>query len=527
MARRNAYGACGLRGVPLVRRKLRRTSGREWSTDPPTRSVCAAVVAVGKALLVGAPVALLLSCGCAPTSASSEQPKPEGRDAAVTAESPCAFLVLSQIGIDPAEVSKHSGGAVSALDAVRDAAQAHGKPLTSIGFDEYLERSSTLGAVLLEYPNDGLQVSLGTFVVDGEQYVQRTGMQAAPELVRVPKAGDGRPLRVWVPAHERAAPVELSVGGSRVVLNKLWHSFGVTTPLSGVTETFRVTNSGPEAVRLSSIGTSCGCTTVKAEGDGVLEPGEFRDLPATVKTGDQTSFKQTVTLSIVEQRTLARRDVTFVLFGNQVQILTAAPSEITFGRVRRHSKPLTRTLRLSSSSHDPFEVTSVRPGPSLPLSCDFMQIDPERASGEPAAVITLTLDPRDLGPGTHKSVLQVASSSRYRPFLSVPVGVTVLPHVEAFPGIAAFGRVPAGSVSELKVSLASDDGRPFSVEVADAPADCEVDPVCDGRQCTVGIRASFSSAGAFERRVKLKVRSETWTEDVELPCFAVVSPAKP
>lgn len=472
-------------------------------------------------------IVLLAIAGCS----SDNSPLPnlsvqESRSVRIGSQSPCVYLFLSQIGIDPSVLPEQAESDRSIPAFLQRIAETHDRSLKSVPFQEYLDKAPAAGAVVLEDSDGAISLVLGVVTVDGEQYLQMIGDRAASELVPLPLLGRDPPVRVWLAERRATDSVNVVTGETIVAFEHLWHTFGVTAPFSEQEYRFKVTNLGSTSVRLQVVSTSCGCTVAHFANGGLIPPSETEEVIATVQTGDKTSYKQIITLRVADEINQRYLDFPLMLFGNQVSVMSVVPERLDFGATRWDSPKVSRTVVLSGSSHDRFRVVDVSID-DLPITSSIgadggANYDADLDAGAEKTVISFTLDPSGLDPGTFESRARITTTSLFRPVVELPIRLTIRPRVEAVPGVVSFGRAVSGDTKEQSVSLVSANNAPFTAEVLSDSPDCQARVESKNDFHQVVIRAEFGTTGAFVRKVTLRVASESWSHKIELRCVAVV-----
>lgn len=122
---------------------------------------------------------------------------------------------------------------------------------------------------------------------------------------------------VW--RHRAGTPADdvVAIGPAKLSVNRLWRSFGATTPFTVAHTEFRLSNVSKTPLRIISINTSCGCTTVGGLTARNLPPGASAVIPVSVQTGSEPLIQQSVVVT-VKTATLRSSSSAF-LVGSQRQ----------------------------------------------------------------------------------------------------------------------------------------------------------------------------------------------------------------
>lgn len=434
-----------------------------------------------------------------------------------------AALVLSELGIDPDILGTYSRGVVAPLpfSLFREIAEQHQGQLDATTLGAYLDVTEQRAAIF-EFADGEIKVAIGSVLLGDKPYVQLVGQSMLPELAPITVMRSNPPKSTWLAKSKDGDGVSISIGKATVIVDRLWRTVGVTEPFTEAATTFRILNTSTTNVSLRFISTSCSCTTADIPKGAVLGANESEVITLRVRTGSRAQYRQDATVRLRETDGNAYRDLKLSVFGNQLCVVAATPKQVDFGQVSQGSLAI-RTLKLQSSPQDPFRVNRVN-CPGMPISAAIINHEPSSKSALNRAILELSVDPDVIGPGEHRSVLQVETTSRYRPVISVPVRVVVRGRVQALPSIVSFGTVKEGSSKERKIDLVSLDGRSFDVKLLKVPEGCDVTMSSGNRSDCLSVAASFRKPGLFEDAIALRVVSDQWQEELVLRCIAIVTP---
>ncbi|HVA51286.1 MAG TPA: DUF1573 domain-containing protein [Pirellulales bacterium] len=381
----------------------------------------------------------------------------------------------------------------------------------------YLETAGLRAAVLELAPED-FQVVFGLVTLGNHRYIQALSREALPELVPLRRFETLKPRRVWVQRSSENG-VMIAVGEARIKIDRLWHSFGVTEPFSEAETEFTLTNQSAPRIRVAYLSSSCTCTTAELANGKPLSKNESDSLVVRTKTADNTNYRQTVTLRLMEMAGGNHREVVFTIFGNQVRTVYAIPAEIDFGRVPRGELP-SRSLRLKSGPEDPFQLTSVSCA-DLPVIATVQM--GSAAPQDSETRLEFAVDAGELEPGEYKSVVGISTTSRYRPLIEVPVSFVIPHRVEVVPSVVAFGRCRPDDAQRRIVDLVAADGTSFAAEVIKVPDGCAVEKITSAKRgLSMCVHACFQKNGPVDAPIVLRAYAEGWEERVELPVVAIV-----
>lgn len=433
-----------------------------------------------------------------------------------------AYFFLSQLGVSPTSLNDSTTPGVSTIENIQRVAKSVGQRLLALSLSEYMDAVQTHGVAVLEEENGELHVILGIVTSDDEQYVQMIRGQSEPTLVAISELRGLSVKHVWITESPAPACIPLRVGNATLELDRLWHNFGLAEPFSKPSTVFHLGNTGNAPFAVHFLSTSCGCTTVSFADGTVLHPGDTMDLSAFTATADRTSITQTVSIKVIDQATKSEQDIVLTLLGNQVPILSFSPGVMDFGFTRQNDKPVVRTVRLFQTVHDHFHVVEVQ-SHGHPIQAEIKgPPDESKNRMDDPYHLVLTLDPATATPGVHKSTIDVLTSSRYRPLVQIPVEWRVPYRVESIPRKAAFGIVGLGSIKEQRINLISPNGEAFTAEVLTSPPKCDARIERRGSSAVLIVRPHFQEGGIYKQTVVVRASSQTWVEDVEIECVALV-----
>lgn len=200
------------------------------------------------------------------------------------------------------------------------------------------------------------------------------------------------------------------------------HDFGRRRSGERIEHSFRIRNSGSDALEITGIRASCGCTTAQKKNLRVA-PGASVDLPVEVdltgRSGPQNQFI-TFTTNDPENRTVSLR-----MKGHAVADIEIEPRTLNLGLVDPE-QPSPGTVTLRSTTGSPFEIHSVRANKD--------RVRAEVTFSEDRQTATVKVAPRpQKGDGRFTDVLMIDMSATTRTtervlvMWQVSTGVTVAP----------------------------------------------------------------------------------------------------
>jgi hypothetical protein len=316
---------------------------------------------------------------------------------------------------------------------------------------------------------------------------------------------------VW--RHRPGTPADdvVAIGPAKLSVNRLWRSFGATTPFTVVHSEFRLSNVSQTPLRMVSINTSCGCTTVGGVTAKSLSPGASAVIPVSVRTGSDPLIQQSVVITLTAGEATKASFIKLSLFGWQPKAIESMPRNLDFGRVYR-DHPAEMTVRLTEAAADKYQIQSINVG-TLPITFATER----RAEGH---LVHMHLNVLGLSTGDHSGVVHITNTSRWRPNVELPVHFSVASEIKARPGIVEFRDLspdrPSGPVT---VTLEHRKKEPLNVAILDMPAVLSAKIRGRGPQSEVVFYACKGQDRSSTGTVRLSAHWENGEEIVELPFY--------
>jgi hypothetical protein len=316
---------------------------------------------------------------------------------------------------------------------------------------------------------------------------------------------------------------EFAIGKTKIAVDCVRHSFGPVKPFSAVKTEFQLHNLSEQPVRIESITTSCGCTTVPEITTRTLLPRSFLKLPVSLQTSSQRVIGQQVYIFLSsetdpEKKAMAT-PITLYLYAWQPQCMEVSPGRIDFGPISR-SKTAESVIRLTESPVDRFQLRE----------CDFAglpireAVEKSEHEGLTTYLVRLRLDPAELRTGEHSATIRIKTSSRFRPVVQVPVHFTVASEIKARPAVVECAPPSKKTVlAPIAVTLNHQDGKPLRLSVLEAPDGVRAVVEKQGAQSIVKISVvpeDESKTGV----VKLRASWDGGEEVVEIPYYYFPAP---
>ena len=459
-------------------------------------------------LLFIATFASIAGCSDVPNSAESSP-------VAEAASPPFLDLFLSQSGADPTALPNIIPSNSTPWT------EMCGGILVRLTLAEYVDVAGTTGIGMVELQGGRLCTILGAVSLDEKRYVQIV-RDRMPELVSLHEFDEEQPIGVWCVEPSQQSAVSMNIGETCLSVNKLWHNFGLTRPFGTSSTEFQIKNHGESACKIDLIRTSCSCTVVELGGSKLLEPGQEMNLTARLSMGNRDSVFQVIELLLTDVKGGGARPVILTLFANRMPVVSVIPDSVDFGTVRNQDHPVHRNVRLLRTIHDRFRVEKTWSD----HACIAARVDTlpggQAASKVGGSILDIVLTPGQLTTGLHECKLHVATTSPYRPSITIPVKWEVPAPCVAVPGVAAFGLVSVGESKAEQIRLVAENGEQFSAEVKTALPDCDARIVESNGDLILVVTPHFEQTGMFDRTLVVRVVAKSWSRDISVRCGAVV-----
>ncbi len=238
-------------------------------------------------------------------------------------------------------------------------------------------------------------------------------------------------VSIWPLPPSSANNVDVHVGANTVILNGLWHDFGVVPRNTVQQARIRIANGGSEAVTASGFSTSCSCikTSVSHEDSIVIAPGDTLHIDFSAKLGDVSDLSQVFRFALSAEGDSAPADIIYGIFASTQRVPSWRPSRLDFGVVDsiRSCRPL--RIRAFEAAGEPLHIQSVKT--AGPVTFDFKI---SGASSKSASTHFIECIPIAVAPGFTADIegeVIVSTSSKERPTFHVPYRLTLSQRVAA------------------------------------------------------------------------------------------------
>ena len=435
-------------------------------------------------------------------------------------------LARAELGLDPAwPDDKMPTDAKQVLAILRDAGNSVGGSVRVVTVADAISGlgSSSSAPVMLVSQSNHLYLLLGAIDVDGELMCQLLHGDSGVSLVAKSQLLETGFIEAWQFERGATKGVPLKIGQEgELLVDKVLHNFGEVRPDQQFECVFQLTNAGSAPIVLEKPRTSCGCTTTDLPKAITLQPRETRDFGVVIQPKDSPSMRESVLLTAFEPGNETPRQQELLLVGNQRQLMTVVPVGLDLGIVIP-GKSYDRTVRLTEVPTDRFSIERI--DSSLPIAHAVEAV--KDVNG--LTTYRVRLSPKVDGSlsGEQTGEVTIATSSRFRPRVVLPVKFKVAPPVFIEPSVVALGTIRVGEASSQKVRLVSRDNVPLAVTIASAPEGCSVEVNKQGRSTELIVTVTPATAGIWQGVIEAEVRNGSSEDLIEIRCAGVVREASP
>jgi hypothetical protein len=218
-------------------------------------------------------------------------------------------------------------------------------------------------------------------------------------------------------------------GGTLKLSMEFW-DFGTKWYGEPASEDLTLTNVGDQALKISNVKSSCGCTVAKPKSGGVwnnrvLAPGEAETMTLTYNTrkgARKVSQKVTILSSDKDNPSIE-----FVVRGEVKNVFEAKPYErVTFGRLERDSVQEQKIELVNNMDEDVFPKIKEAPDTG-PFDIQLKEIE----KGRKYELVVTTKPPLNVGGNTTK--VEIETGLEQIPSMTIPVSAFVTPAVSVAP----------------------------------------------------------------------------------------------
>jgi hypothetical protein len=206
----------------------------------------------------------------------------------------------------------------------------------------------------------------------------------------------------------------LGTGGGVAVVGDLTHHFGEVPPNQQLTHTFGLQNSAREPVEVVQVRSSCGCTTTDDLAGQLIQPGEVKAVPVSLRSGivDAENIYGDIT---VYYRPSGGGETAYRVLRVSATVRTdfnITPTQLDFGSVAV-GQTATRTISLLPAKMAEARVTATE------MAGESFRVEPLSGRGRD---FRITYSPRPaLRSGPDNGQLMIRTNSPNVPFVYVSV----------------------------------------------------------------------------------------------------------
>lgn len=418
-----------------------------------------------------------------------------------------AQFACEGLGLDPTErrnISPRTWQAI--VDVFQKESGQKESSISAVPLQELLSRNTVgpMAPVILEHKTGHVYVIIGSIKVGDSLMWQMIHGESPVSLVSEELLSQAGFESVW--ACEKSENVVVSVGQSTLEVDRLHHNFGDIKPGESLLCSFHLSNTGPKAIVVDKVRTSCSCISTNVKKKAVLEPSRSLDLELTMRVPGSTSLREPAILPLYEKDTGSSKQVSFLILGTHRKLMDISPDHVDFGSVVPR-RTYTRTVLLKELPTDRFALLGVEVG-TLPLT---YEIERRRDSnGLSIHKLDLALSvPEGATSGKTRSVVALNLDGHERQRAHVPVSYEVEPPIKISPSAVSFGTIGIGEEHERILQIIPDDGSSIeSVRFQCSPGCAvEVDRGTKPVEITVGVR--LKKPGIWIGKITIDVETES------------------
>lgn len=232
------------------------------------------------------------------------------------------------------------------------------------------------------------------------------------------------------------------------------HDFGTVAVASKSEFRFPIHNQTDRTLRISSVRTSCGCTTATIESE-YIEPGQVGAVLAKFNTDTHRGQKGATITVVIDQPRFA--EVRLRVDGYIRKDLVFSPGAVDFGKVSSGQESV-KVVRLAYAGRSDWEVVDVQSR----LPWVSAKIDLEGRSGINATyLLSVRIDPA-APQGSFRDELIVVTNDRNKPRVPLLVSGELESELVVSPQSLAMGEVKPGEVVEKRLVVRGK--TPFLIE---------------------------------------------------------------
>jgi hypothetical protein len=288
------------------------------------------------------------------------------------------------------------------------------------------------------------------------------------------------------------------------------------------THVFKIKNTGQQAVMVTGIEKSCGCTNVELAKDTLL-PGEETDLTAALSAQDRVGgFVSHITVKWCQKGNREERQLKLSLHGKAVRLAVCEPVNLDFGEidVDKSTAAITRQVLIrrgdAAVAWDDIEVTT-----------DAGQQIQSTALNRDTFQIQYTLRPNKHPIGIFKDELTVRfkDQAAYLPNeIKIPVIAGIKSPLVVKPASVYLGSLAKNASKQGIIKISHSSGKPVKILsiTSSAHIQCEAANETTG-ETTVSYRFDAKTqAGNVSEKLLVKVACENDRYELAIPFIGFV-----
>ena len=256
------------------------------------------------------------------------------------------------------------------------------------------------------------------------------------------------------PARAEVQPAQAQgTGGPHAFFPESVFDFGTVTVGATVKHTFTFTNTGDQALEITDVKSTCGCTTAGAWSRRT-EPGKSGSIPVEFHTGHFNGpVVKEVTVTCNEPN---KKNVVLRLQGVVWHPIAISPAGATFSGVLDNPTNMFRTIRITNQEDYPLILREPKSNQRA-VAAEILTNEPGKSYE-----LTVKLVP-PLGAGHVFGEISIPTSSTNMPVITVPVWAIAQPAVMVLPGRLELPVGPFTNQVSRAVSVRNNDSAPLEL----------------------------------------------------------------
>jgi hypothetical protein len=222
------------------------------------------------------------------------------------------------------------------------------------------------------------------------------------------------------------AALNLAAAGADISFEKTSTDFGTVQGGTVLKYTFKYKNTGDEELSITKIQTPCGCTAVQTT-QGTVKPGQWGEIQAQVNT---SGFRGKIEKYIYVDTNVSHMPrITLTMNAFVIYDIDIMPSEfIPFYNVKA-GETLSKEVKITNSTKSPLTLSAPILTSGTPK---LFNINLEEVKKGIEYKLKVTFNAPE-GPGNYQGEIKIATNSKNRPELALPISAYVLEEVYISP----------------------------------------------------------------------------------------------